>query len=1149
MRIKWIELNGFKSFPDKTKIVLNGGLTCFVGPNGAGKSNIVDAFRWVLGEHNPRSLRGEKMEDIIFQGSQSKKERGLAEVTLILNIEKDCTDGKEPEIEEKEIKRRLYRTGESCFIINGKQSRLKDIKEIFLSEGVDIRTYSIIDQIKINEILFKPSQRKAILEECAGISMYKFKKTEAEIKLQSAMENLQRVEDLIMEIKKQLSLLEKMAKKAERYKKITEELKNLELKLNKKESIELFNELTLIRADIEGLEKKQNKLKIEIKKLIEKIEKQKEKITETEFEIQEIEKTLKQLEFKNAEMEKELALLIQEKGDKEAHLNRLEKQNQGLIMESEKLKKELQNAIFESEKIEELINSIQKEVTDEERILLQYQKQSVTFEGEIEKKRKTLFNLSTELADKKNYYQSVKRTLDNAENRINTIKQTKQETCKKLDLIEMEVKEKENRIQCLKETLENENSVIQSLQSQLTSVGKKEEEKNHLLVNKKKEEAVINGRIETIQSEIWDEDKKHRLFIECIDVNPELESAVESFLDEKLKASVIERIEEIEQGRQRKFYFLKNIPLKKNNAEKFVPDCRKLNEFIKIKEEGIDGKIFENVFIVSDIKKALELKKEMPDAYFITLNGETISPEGFIKTGKSIEFLTKKRILEKLKNERNEISNKINSLMLELEKIRVHKENLKKLLETKMENLSHIERQLIQTEESYKRIFQESESIKQKIKNIEKEEKLLNEEISKNKELIEELSSEIYDISSSIDNIKEELERTKNAQAEISSKNEKIKENLSQKRIQFSTLKEKLNGKRAEIKKLNEYINRLLDKRKKDQIEIERIRERIKKIEERKIEKNEKIEHIFSEIEKLKQRKEKLQTVLQNEKNLSIEFEKNYHRFNTELQNITATLGQKKTIEGEKMIKLENIWNEIFNRYGIDIMKEEIEPAEESESYKERISRLSAKLKETGPVDPEIIREYKEVKERYDFLTSQQKDLSISIKELQDAIKKINTMTKKRLRDTFDALNIKFNEFFNELFEGGRAELLLTEENSILESDMEIKVQPPGKKSNNINLLSGGEKTLIALAFIFACLSIRPSPVCILDEVDALLDEPNTSRFRKLVKSLSNKTQFLVITHNKLMMEYAEQIYGVTMQEKGVSTVISLNLSEAGVYS
>jgi len=1148
MRIKWIELNGFKSFPEKTKIVLNEGITCLVGSNGTGKSNIVDAFRWILGEHNPRTLRGEKMEDIIFQGSASKREKGLAEVTILFTIKKEPTDGKEPEQEEKEIKRRVYRTGESLFLINGKHSRLKDIKEIFLSEGVDIRTYSIIDQIKINEILFKPSQRRALLEECAGISIYKFKKTEAEVKLQSAKENLQRVDDLITEIRKQLNILEKMVKKAERYKKIIEELKNLELKLAKKEASELYNELITVKADIESLEAEQSKLKIEINSLIEKIETQKEKISLIESEIQEVDKRLKQAELENASTEKELALLTQEKQNKEAHLRRLQEENQGLTNETEKLKKELQSNVFESGKIEELIKSIQMEVIEKESAVLEYQGEISILEKEIDKKRKILFNLSTELADKKNLYQSVKKSLDSAENRINSLNQTKKQAFENLNHIEKEIKDKESRIKLLKEAIEKENSDIYSIQNQLSEIEKTEEQKNNLLIDKKKEEAVINGRIEAVHSEIWEEDRKHMLFLECIDVNHELESAVESFLDEKLKASVIDRVEEIEKDRKKKFYFLKNTPFKKT-TEYSLPDCRKLSDFIKIKEKGIEGKIFENVFIVNDLMKALELKKELPDAYFITVNGETLFPDGFIKVGKGLEFLKKRRILEELESERREIHDQINTVVAEIKKIRFEKEELKKLLENKTEKISHIERQLIHTEQAYKSFLQEYELIKEKINNIENEKKALNDEISKYRKLIEGISSEIEEISSSIDNVNEELERLKKTQAEISNKNERIKEKLSQKRIQFSALKEKLNGKNSEIKRLNEYIKRLLDKKRKNQIEIEGITERIKVIEERKIEKKEKIEYLLSEIEKLKEKRKKLQEDFLNEKNLSIEFEKNYHRFNTELQNITAKLGQKKVIEGEKMIKLENIWNDIFNRYGIDILKEEIEPVVESEPFKERIARLSAQLKETGPVDTEILREYEEVKERYGFLTLQQKDLNTSIKELQEAIKKINTMTKKKLRETFDILNIRFNEIFNELFEGGRAELFLTDENNILESDIDIRVQPPGKRSNNINLLSGGEKTLTALAFIFACLSIRPSPVCILDEVDALLDEPNTLRFRKMVKFLSNKTQFLIITHNKLMMEYAEQIYGVTMQEEGVSTVISLNLSEAGVQA
>jgi chromosome segregation protein len=348
---------------------------------------------------------------------------------------------------------------------------------------------------------------------------------------------------------------------------------------------------------------------------------------------------------------------------------------------------------------------------------------------------------------------------------------------------------------------------------------------------------------------------------------------------------------------------------------------------------------------------------------------------------------------------------------------------------------------------------------------------------------------------------------------------------------------------------LNEEIKKLSIKKQKNEEEIEQSLKKISQIEQEKAKTLRAIETLTFEIANLKELKETLYTELKQTRGFLAELETNYQNINEELQKITTLIGEKKAIEREIKIKLENLWIEIYNLYGINIINEEIEPILDTEIFKSRIMQLKNQLKEIGPVDMEILKEYEEVRERYNFLISQKQDIITSIEELQEAIKKINSLTKKKLKETLYLLREKFNNIFNELFEGGKAELILTDENNILESEIDIQVQPPGKKAGNINLLSGGEKTLTALSFIFACLSIRPSPVCILDEVDAPLDDINTLRLRKLIKDLSNETQFLIITHNKLMMEIADYIYGVTMQEEGVSTVISLQLKKAEVYA
>lgn len=1147
MRIKWIELNGFKSFPDRTKIEINEGITCFVGPNGAGKSNIVDAFRWILGEHNPRILRGEKMEEVIFQGSGSKKEKGLAEVSMLLHIEEESQNGNTPQSREIEIKRRFYRTGESYFIINGKQSRLKDIKEIFLSEGVDVRTYSIIDQLKINEVLSKPSHRKSLLEECAGIASYKMKKTESEVKLGSAKENLQRIEDILGELKKQYSLLERQAKRAEKYKKILNEMTDLELKVSKAESTWLLNELERLKEELKSLENKQQALKKENTTLNIKMEEQKLKINDIENHIQEKEKENKQKEYEKAKAEKELALLSQEEKNKAEAIEKLREENSFLSNEIERLQRELKENATSVQEIEKKIKEIQNEIIIYEENLLEFQRKTGEIEKTIEKERKFLFNLTTELANKKNFYNSSKKTLENNQNKINALIFKKQEIIQKIENMERESLDNELKIKNLRNSLQTEKAQLKELDNKIFLLDNSVDDKNKKIIEKKKQEAVINGKIEALASEIWSEDKENKLFFECIDVSPEVENLIETYFDEKLKASVIEDINQIKSSDKRKFFYLKNLP-KDIHTKTVAYELTGIKEFIKIKE-SLNFDIIENAFIVEDLKEALEQKRKLPNSIFITKKGEVLYPDGFIKIGKSSELLKKKRTLEELKEEREKINKEIETLEKELSENKKEREKLRDTIEKKKKLINNLNNELFRSEENHKSMLREIEAMKQRLKFMEKEEKALQQEIDETKKTIENLKVEIEHLSFQIEETEAKIEELKQEQTNAFKENEDKKESLSTKKIELSTLKERLNSKNGERDRLNENMKRLMSKKNRNEVEIE---ENLRKINQIKIEYTEKLNKLeitTKEIENFKNEVEKLFKNLQEGRIIIDKLEREYYQINEELQNITVLIGDKKAKESELKIKLENLWNEIYNLYGKDILKDQIEPIENYDLAKGKISQLKAQLKDIGYVDIEILREYEEVKERYDFMLNQQKDIKTSIEELEEAIKKINTLTRKKLRDTSELLKEKFNSLFQELFGGGKAEIFLTDESNILESELEINVQPPGKKMSSLNLLSGGEKTLTAIAFMFACLSIRPSPVCILDEVDAPLDDPNTLRFRNLIKNLSDRTQFLIITHNKLMMEAANYIYGVTMQEEGVSTVISLELKEAEDYA
>lgn len=1148
MQIKWIELNGFKSFPEKTKIELHDGITCFVGPNGAGKSNIVDAFRWILGEHNPRILRGEKMEEVIFQGSTSKKEKGLAEVSIFLSFDNEEDNGNKPQGREIEIKRRLYRTGESDFIINGKQSRLKDIKEIFISEGVDIRTYSIIDQLKVNEVLSKSSHRKALLEECAGISLYKMKKAESEVKLQSAKENLQRIEDILGELKKQYSLLERQAKRAEKYRKILNELSDLELKVSKAESIKLMTELTKIKDENYDLEIKYKKLKEDNTIITSKLGEQKNKASQMENFVQQKENEINNNVIEKAKIEKELALLFQEEKNKTEGIERLRQENYLLSKEIEKIQIEVKESQIQVEEIEEKLNNLQKEIIIYEEHLLNFQQRVAELENIIEKERKYLFNLTTELANKKNSYQSIKKSIEIDQNRLNSFIYKKQELAQKIKKLESELKDKEIKIKNLKNSLQLEQDELKRLIDNLSLFDKALDEKNQKLIQKKKEEAIITGKLEALASEIWEEDKKSRLFFECIEVSPEVEELIEIFFDEKLSANVIEDVEQITSSNNKKFFFLKNLTTIKEKTS-CSAGLKGIKEFINIKDTNINDEVFENIFIVENIKEAVEKIKQFPLCCFITKKGEVIYPDGFIKTGKAGNLLKKRRILEQLQGDRKQIVVDIEILEKDIQAMQAEKEELRNKIESKKSYINNLKGELFRLEEQYKNLQRETEGIRQRAKYMENEEKTIQGEIKENTKLIETVKREIEDISISIDDTETKIEEIKNQQRHILKENEEKKEILSNKKIELSALRERVSGKNAEIIKLNENIKKLLAKRNKNEEEIKQMLKKIEQIQNEYTEKLKKSELLIKENEKLKEELENILNSLKFSKTVIDELEKDYQNITEEIQNTTAILGEKRAKESELKVKLENLWNEIYNLYGKDIFQEPIEPADETALAKEKIAQLRAQLKDIGPVDMEILKEYEEVKERYDFMLNQQKDLKTSIEELEEAIRKINSLTRKKLRETFGLLKEKFNYLFQELFGGGRAETFLTDENNILEAELEINIQPPGKKMSSLNLLSGGEKTLTAIAFVFACFSIRPSPICILDEVDAPLDDPNTIRLKKLIQTLSDKTQFLIITHNKLMMEAANYIYGVTMQEEGVSKVISLELKEAEVYA
>lgn len=1147
MRIRWIELNGFKSFPERVRIELNQGITCFVGPNGAGKSNIIDAFRWVLGEHNPRALRGERMDEVIFQGSQSRREKGLAEVTLMISLAEESENGNTVKTKEVEIKRRLLRTGESFFYINGKQSRLKDIREFFLAEGVDIKTYSIVDQYKLSEILTKSSQRRSLLEECAGISIYKVKKAESEEKLTSAKENLQRVMDILRELERQYRMLERQAKRAERYKKILDEISTLELQVAKGDCNNLLSILEEIERQIEELTSVEKSLRGETESLHHNLEKVKEEIADIERALNTTESELKHREQSKSQLEREIIILSKEETSKEELISRLSEENASLNGEIEKNLSEIKAISEEVETLKREIENQKNKALLEEESIIELNKQIGRLNQTIENQRKALFSLSTELANRRNQLQNLRKNHEATKLKLSSLKQRKEELSLSLERVEKEREAVIEKIEQLKKLKEATSKEINNKKREI------EENQRHLkqardsLIEEKKREASLSGKVDALRSEIYENQNHTDSLIEYLEVKEEVETLVELLLEDRLKARVINSPEELKNLNDRKYFFFPNYSAE-NDTELASLDGQNLGAFIRFKDSRLSS-IFRNVYFVNQVDEAIELRIKNPSITVVTKTGVVFFSDGFIKIGKSRDLLKKKRMLDQTVQALEESKLRIESLETIIGDRERINDNLRTELDTEKAKLASLEIEFIKTQESLNNLNKGIEGLKQRINFTENEERALLHEIEEQKKSLQKLNTEVQELNDAVSETENQIETLKSEQTILIERSNKIKEEISEIRIKVSTLNERLNNRVFELTRLKEVNQKTSKKIEENQNQILTLRQKISQIRAERDKKIKDSEFISGELLTLTEQVKALKESLAQKRE---DFEKLNLRINqisSQLGDVTLNLAQKRALERETRSKLESIWSEIYNLYGKDILKEEIEVPPDLEAMRVRLKQLKAQLKEIGAVDMEILKEYSQVKERYDFLLHQQKDIETSIEELETAIRKISSITKRRLRETFDDLREKFNSLFQELFDGGKADLVLSDQNDILDSEIDIIAQPPGKKLGNINLLSGGERTLTAVAYLFACLSIRPSPLCILDEVDAPLDDQNTVRLRGLIRRLSENTQFLIITHNKLIMEAADYIYGVTMQEEGVSSILSLELKEAEAYA
>jgi chromosome segregation protein len=1169
MRVDRIELTGFKSFAEKTTFNFHPGITCIVGPNGCGKSNVVDAFRWVLGEQSAKSLRGERMEEVIFNGSVSKKPKGMADVTMVISglngIGQSSSENGEGLSDVAYVTRRLYRSGDSEYLLNKNQSRLKDVKDLFLDTGLEVKSYSILEQDRIAEILnSKPQDRRFLIEEIAGVMKYNARKREAQAKLESSWANLQRINDIIVEVKKQINLIDRLAKKAEKYKRLSSEIHTIELKIAKRDYNALKESFEGILSEYDTLREEESLKKTELARIENQTQTKRLELLEKEKMLEQIQNKFRDLEKEIAELEKIIAVAKTEKDNHKEYLTKLYQQEEEYkFKEAEMLNKQKELDRVEADLFSE--TERQKELLMDKNDFVRFMEEELIANEELlEGKRREIFRISEGLSSLKNDQNMLQTSFEGLGHRESSsvkdaenLKKILVEIGSSLKDLELNLLQKNNEILLLNEKkgiiineLSTSRSRIENLREKLSGL------KEELASNTSRIESLREIIFDGSTREILSEDLNFNILAsisDVVEIEDAYEKAIESALSEKVNSYILSSSNDIEtaisavkeKGLGRTAFIPVNPAMIGEKIEAPEGTMGRALSFVRTGEEfsGVAKSLFENIFIVRDLKTALDLIATGHNLFFVTIDGEVVEPSGTVIAGEIKGVFRRKREIRELESTVENNKTMINHLQGELSSIH-------NLIETKEADLRNIESIIVDAEKEVSLLKLTAENYMEEKERKSRKAAYLSteiEQIIKEKESIKNLLQEKDAEIELVESKKGELEQQSSSlQEEITQRRSNLegyRSEVTDLRLSITSLKERMDSINKERETVLKEITENNQKKEFLSAEISSIKSSILQHETEIAEYEEKIKSLIFTAGEFKTEISGRKEVIETENQELITTENDLKLLRNKIDSVSKRIAELDVYKAEHRLKLENLYENVRQNYGADIDAIDLEPV--SSEDEERLGELREKVQELGPVNLGTLEEYEELRTRYEFLIKQQEDLKKSIAELEEAITKINVTTRRKLREAFDVLKTKFSEVFLILFGGGRAELVMTDENNILDTGIDIIAQPPGKKLQNINLLSGGEKVLTVLSLLFASFLIKPTPLCILDEADSALDELNTDRFANMLQELSRDTQFIVVTHNRNTMNVADYIYGITMEEAGVSKVISMQLVEA----
>ncbi len=1181
MYLKRLEMYGFKSFADKTVLDFMPGITTVIGPNGSGKSNISDCIRWILGEQSLKSLRGTKSEDIIFAGTQNRKALGYAEASLVI----DNSDSKLPiEYNEVVVTRRIYRSGESGYFINKVPCRLKDVLELFMDTGIGKDGYSIIGQGKIDEILSNKSEdRRHIFEEAAGIVKYRTRKMDSEKKLEQTKLNLLRINDIISEIEANIEPLKIQSEKAKRFLSLRDELKNIEVGLflyniddYKKQIQDILENIDIIETqkvkedeNLNNIQLEKEELKLQIDKLIEEIEKTQnlhfegnkvkeqynseinvslERISNNKENYVRFGEEIESLENRNKELEEEKNQKQEKKDNLYLNKEKFEKELKEKEEELEKYSKTLSNKEIEIESKKQIV---QKNIDDRYEIIAQINKEKADFEN-FEKREHSLKN---DIQDTISELDNTRTNKEEKSKEFYSIDKKRTEILQKIEKMQKENEISQEKLKDFNVKLNSYQSEYRIKESRLKFLIETEKEKEgyaksvKLLLEAIERDSSLAKGVYGVLANLIQVDKKYEIAIE-MSLGGAIQNIVTASEDEAKK--LVNYLRENNLGRASflPITSVRGTRLSGVNTKRINGIIGLASDLIKYdkKYDGIILSLLGKTVIVEDIDSAVALAKQNGYKFrIVTLKGDIINPSGAISGGstpnktvsilgrgkeiKSLEEELKfiKEKIARVEKEKSEYENSISEILEEFNIKQKESQELEITYATEKQKIDNIELEILKLDSKLAKLrtdldscvkekelnLNNQESLKEKVSDIDKQNETLNIEIEEFTNLNKDNQKYIDDLNFDITNLKISVSSFDESEVSINEIMERINADIKNNISSIENKKNLREKNLQETKELENKIEEIKNKILKLEEEIDGSKEKVEKLKNDRINKNEKLLIIESDIEN------------QNEK---IE----------DIKNQISKLDLKKSkIE----LELNQVINKMWEEYELTPNNvENIEKAKNPSEVQKKVNSIRNEIKELGSVNIDAIKEYKEIKERYDFMSEQRLDLENSSNKLRKVINEMTETMKKQFAEQFKIINKNFGEVFAELFGGGKAELILSDKENILESGIEINVQPPGKKLQNMMLLSGGERAFTAIALLFAILKINPAPFCVLDEIEAALDDVNVYRFSEYLKKFSENSQFLVITHRKGTMEAADTVYGITMEEKGISKLLSMKL-------